>query len=254
MTTFNNMNISSPAVDSATYNTTVDDAFQKIDEHDHTNGRGVQIPTAGIEDAAITGAKLDSAIVDDATIEIDLNTLQVKDGGIDTTQLADGSVETAKIADDSVTTAKMAINYALSSEMIDDTVTASSPTAFQDSSNVDVTVDITIEGDRDLELSLVGIADNGPSDPQIELGSSGSGSVLFSTFFQLVSSGDDYTAGQLQLQSETQCHYPPSIIKTIIPAGTLSAGAKTFKFRASLFTGGSGSIKIDQAKIMAREL
>lgn len=40
--------------------------FQKIDEHDHTSGKGIQIPTAGIADNAITTAKvLDAAITNE---------------------------------------------------------------------------------------------------------------------------------------------------------------------------------------------
>lgn len=34
----------------------------KIDEHDHASGRGKQVPTGGIEDAAITEAKLSAAL------------------------------------------------------------------------------------------------------------------------------------------------------------------------------------------------
>lgn len=44
--------------------------------------------------------------VDASTIEINADTLRVKDGGITTAKLADGAVTTAKIADNAVTSAK----------------------------------------------------------------------------------------------------------------------------------------------------
>lgn len=34
----------------------------KLDEHDHSGGKGVQIPTGGIADGSITYAKLGSAL------------------------------------------------------------------------------------------------------------------------------------------------------------------------------------------------
>jgi hypothetical protein len=38
------------------------DNWSKVDFHDHTPGRGLQIPTEGIADGAVTGAKLAAAI------------------------------------------------------------------------------------------------------------------------------------------------------------------------------------------------
>ncbi len=55
----------SPAVgaDKDTYTTTFDQTIQKLDEHDHTSGKGNQIPTAGIADLAVTGAKIAAATI-----------------------------------------------------------------------------------------------------------------------------------------------------------------------------------------------
>jgi hypothetical protein len=64
------------------------DNFSKIDIQDHTPGRGVQIPTDGIADGAITSAKL-------------------APGVIPTLSLADGIVTTAKLADHAVTPIKL---------------------------------------------------------------------------------------------------------------------------------------------------
>ncbi len=53
--------------------------FDAIDKHDHTTGKGLQIPTAGIKDLAITTPKL-------------------ADASVTTIKLADGSITSVKIA------------------------------------------------------------------------------------------------------------------------------------------------------------
>src|SRR3954470_14947379 len=66
--------------------------FAKIENHDHSNGRGVQINgSSGIVDASITSAKLAA--------------------GLQATPL-DGSVTTPKIVDGAVTVAKLAAEAA----------------------------------------------------------------------------------------------------------------------------------------------
>lgn len=37
--------------------------WAKVDEHDHSTGKGKQIPTGGIADGAITIDKLDAAVI-----------------------------------------------------------------------------------------------------------------------------------------------------------------------------------------------
>lgn len=59
--------------------------FSKLDQHDHAPGRGVQIPTEGVKDGAITNAKLASAI----------------------TLLPDLGVTSGKLSDNSVTPSKL---------------------------------------------------------------------------------------------------------------------------------------------------
>lgn len=61
------------------------DNFRKIDEHNHASGRGRQIPTGGIEDGAVTRAKLAP------------ETLTIEDGSIDTRHLRELAVHTSKI-------------------------------------------------------------------------------------------------------------------------------------------------------------
>lgn len=70
----------------------------------------VHISGSGINAASVAlGATASISLnVDDTTIEIDGDNLQVKDRGIDTDQLANDAVETAKIADGNVTNDKLA--------------------------------------------------------------------------------------------------------------------------------------------------
>jgi hypothetical protein len=55
-------NCNSPTVGAskASYAATFDAAMQAVDQHDHTTGKGTQIPTAGIANNAVTRAKLAS--------------------------------------------------------------------------------------------------------------------------------------------------------------------------------------------------
>jgi hypothetical protein len=69
-----------------------------------------------------TGNTLD-VNVDDITIEIVSDTLQVKDNGITTVKIADANVTTAKIADANVTTAKIADANVTTAKIADDSVT-----------------------------------------------------------------------------------------------------------------------------------
>lgn len=86
------------------------DNWYKVDLHDHTPGRGIQIPTEGIEDAAITSDKLASTLAID-TAQIANNAVtsaKIADGTIAVGDLANNAVETAKIKDANVTLAKIA--------------------------------------------------------------------------------------------------------------------------------------------------
>ncbi len=53
-----NMGLNTPSVGDTDYPTKVSASFPLIDAHDHSTGKGVQISTAGIADAAITTVKI----------------------------------------------------------------------------------------------------------------------------------------------------------------------------------------------------
>src|SRR5574338_700590 len=71
----------------------------KVDQHDHTPGKGARIDTAAIEDQAITSAKIHPTAFPDRTIA---------DGSITTAKLNDLAVTTGKINDSAVTSVKIA--------------------------------------------------------------------------------------------------------------------------------------------------
>lgn len=92
--------------------------WDKVDQHDHSTGKGTQIPTGGIANLAVTGPKIAANAVD-ATKILDgsVGTAEVADGAIATAKLADSSVTTAKLADANVTTAKLADGAASSTKI-----------------------------------------------------------------------------------------------------------------------------------------
>lgn len=98
------------------------DNMAKLDFHDHSPGRGQQIPTEGIRDGAITSAKLSG-------------TISVADGSITTAKLADNAVTTAKIQNLAVTDAKVANSSITGAKLADNSVTAAKIGAGQISLN-----------------------------------------------------------------------------------------------------------------------
>jgi len=67
-TTTSNMGLKIPSPGDTDYPTSISDSFSSIDQHDHTSGKGVQIPSAGIADGAISTAKLASNSVTQAKL------------------------------------------------------------------------------------------------------------------------------------------------------------------------------------------
>lgn len=77
-----------------------------------------------------TSGNIASAVtVDNVTLEIATNLIQIKDSGVSTAKIANSAVTTAKIADANVTNAKMATNSVGTTNLIDGSVTKAKQSA-----------------------------------------------------------------------------------------------------------------------------
>lgn len=74
--------------------------FLSIDEHDHTTGKGVQIPYGGLAALSVGSSELRTASVIEA---------KINDGAVSTNKLANTSVTTGKLASGSATSPKVAL-------------------------------------------------------------------------------------------------------------------------------------------------
>lgn len=227
-TSTSNMNLSIPLAGESTYPTSVSDSLTGVDGHDHTSGKGVQIPTGGIVDAAITtakladtaitGAKLNSAIVDDSTIQIAANVLRVKDAGITKPKLAALGQQYGDCA-----------SY---------TVTSSTPTDV-----TGLTATITVTG-RPVMIALIPIqADSGGN-----LAGSGAGYVV---------GGLDIVRGATTLFSVSVP--PPSELTNLNPCFTFidltaTAGSYTYKVQGAVFGSSSPAIFVTKVRLVVFEL
>ena len=84
----------------------VDDTDNKLYYYDGTGQWHLNIEYTAGDGLSLTGYEFE-VNVDDVTIEIVADDLQVKDGGISTDKLADDAVTTPKIKDDAITTVKL---------------------------------------------------------------------------------------------------------------------------------------------------
>lgn len=73
----------------------------KVDQHDHAEGRGTPIPSAGLQDGAITENKIYPGSVGSSAIA---------NGAITTTKVADSAITTPKVAFQSITHEKVALD------------------------------------------------------------------------------------------------------------------------------------------------
>src|SRR4051794_15034488 len=86
--------------------------FQALDVHDHTPGRGVQLPSAALQDLAVTLAKLADGSVSTGKLQDLAVTLgKLAANSVDATKIVDGSVGTNELADGSVTPTKLDPNF-----------------------------------------------------------------------------------------------------------------------------------------------
>jgi len=99
MPLFNNMGLNWPDVGDSTYPAETDVAVGKVDAHDHSSGKGVLIPAAGLASNSVTTVK-----IADANVTTD----KIADANVTTAKILDANVTTSKIADAAITQAKRA--------------------------------------------------------------------------------------------------------------------------------------------------
>src|SRR4051794_6322904 len=82
------------------------DNFALLDNHDHSSGKGVQIPTAGIANLAITDTKIaTNAVTNGKIINDAVDASKIAALAVGTSELQDVSVTLAKLASSSVSPA-----------------------------------------------------------------------------------------------------------------------------------------------------
>lgn len=89
-----NMGLVKPESNDTNYRQKIDTILNQVDAHDHTTGKGVQIPSGGIADGAITASKIADGSITSAKIAV---------GGVSTQNIADGAITIAKRATMSMT-------------------------------------------------------------------------------------------------------------------------------------------------------
>lgn len=90
------------------------DNFAAIDTHDHTSGKGVQVPTDGLVNLAVTQQKIANLAVGSG---------QIADLGVITGKINDFAVTTGKLANLAVTSGKIA-NSSITADKLDPTARA----------------------------------------------------------------------------------------------------------------------------------
>lgn len=113
-TTTSNMSLRIPSTGETDYPTSISNSFTSIDAHDHSSGKGVQIPAGGLASDSVTTAKiLDTNVTAGKLADSSVTTAKVADLGITAAKMAVNSVGTANIIDANVTSAKLASNLNL---------------------------------------------------------------------------------------------------------------------------------------------
>jgi hypothetical protein len=119
-----NMGLTVPSSGDSDYPTSISDSLTAVDEHDHSSGKGIQIPSSGIVDAAITENKIaDSAVATAKIANQAVTTGKIANQAVGTSQLANSSVVEAIIANSAVTTAKIADSNVTTAKIADTNVT-----------------------------------------------------------------------------------------------------------------------------------
>lgn len=82
--------------------------FEAVDEHDHTTGKGRQIPQGGLAPDSVTQVEIATGGVNTSELaDNSVTNVKMADNSVGTAELISGSVTTAKIADGSISYAKL---------------------------------------------------------------------------------------------------------------------------------------------------
>lgn len=163
-----NMLLNKPVSGDTNYVQKIDTIFNQIDSHDHTTGKGVQIPTGGLANGSVTSIKIANQAVGNAQLGL---------GSVTTQNLADDSVTYEKLADSSVGAGKIRSGVVgdvqmATRQVVDGEQSLSSANDYvQDSTYALTSTTATVAADTGLMLVMFG------RGKAIELGITGNGSV-----------------------------------------------------------------------------
>lgn len=98
--------------------------FTKIDAHDHTTGKGAQIPEGGIANGAVTQGKLASGAVGASQIQSNaISSSKIADNAVETAKIANSAVDASKLGDSAVIEAKIGTGAVTNGKLASDSVT-----------------------------------------------------------------------------------------------------------------------------------
>lgn len=239
-TTTNNMGLKIPIAGETDYATSVSDTTTAVDAHDHTSSKGVQIPSGGLADSAVTIGK----IADGALANSTAGRLKMADGYL---SADDGG--RAKMADGFVTQAKRAaLGQRLSSSS--GTFLGNTGGSAQDITNLSVSITTT---GRPVVIALIHDGNTTAGNAgEISLSATGttvSGQILILRDSTIV--GNHKIAFGDGTSNSKQISEPGSAIKVIdVP----SANTYTYKAQYLIPSSPATDIAVNYLKLIAYEL
>jgi hypothetical protein len=82
--------------------------FQALDDHDHSDGKGVRIPAGGLAPLSVSAANIqDGAFTPEKLVDGAVTTPKIQNGAVTGGKIADDAVTTSRILDNAVTTPKI---------------------------------------------------------------------------------------------------------------------------------------------------
>lgn len=127
------------------------DNWAKVDQHDHTEGKGAQIPTGGIADGAITASKIDPTALPTLSLaDNSVTTAKILNGAVTNAKLGTGSVTSGTILDGTIQTADIKAANVTTALVADDAITTAK---LQDDAVVDANRAVTTNHIRDAAIT-----------------------------------------------------------------------------------------------------